>query len=57
MNVIAVGRCPVASVLLALNLIGRQHANDAGKATIDESRRELGRSMLRDCSDLSFLRS
>jgi len=43
--VIADGRCPVASVLLALDFIRPAHSNRKGRRTIDAARRSLGHSM------------
>ena len=46
-NVIADGRCSVASILLALGVIPDENSNKANKRAIDEERRRLG-EVLRD---------
>jgi hypothetical protein len=43
--VIADGRCPVASILLALGSLPDDHCNDKGRNAIDQARRALGHSM------------
>jgi hypothetical protein len=45
LRVIADGRCPVASVLLALGSLPDDHCNDKGRNAIDQARRALGHSM------------
>jgi len=45
MEVIADGRCSVASILLALKLIPTRHVNNKERATIDAARVDIGRSM------------
>jgi hypothetical protein len=56
LQVIADGRCSVASVLLALRIISDAHVgDDADKAIIDRTRRSLGASMKSAWTELEWV--
>ena len=55
-KVIGDGRCSVASVLLALNIIQEQHEDDKSIQMIDNHRRELGQLMTSVWSEEAWVR-
>jgi hypothetical protein len=55
-KVIADGRCSVASVLAALEIVGNQHNDRKSIQVIDKHRRELGQSMISVWSEEAWIR-